>query len=58
MLKLGDKIEYDKTTSDWFAKRPKYTVTTVTQCEFCGLFYKPSLGHKCNGRENMKEDMQ
>lgn len=41
------KIKYDKKTSEWFRKHVG-TETTVCQCDKCGLFYKPSLGHKCN----------
>ena len=41
------KIELDATTKAWFEQQPKRTVTTLLKCEKCGLFYKPSLGHKC-----------
>lgn len=37
---------YDKATEEWFSKRPGQE-STVEQCDQCGLFYKPSLGHKC-----------
>lgn len=39
------KIKYDKETSKWFEKHIGCQ-TTVSQCNQCGLFYKPSLGHK------------
>ena len=37
---------YDKETEKWFKNHPD-AQTTVMQCDKCGLFYKPSLGHKC-----------
>ena len=37
---------YDKATEEWFSKRPGQE-STVGQCVECGLYYKPSLGHKC-----------
>ena len=40
------KINYDKATRDWLNKNIG-SQTTVCLCEKCGLFYKPSLGHKC-----------
>lgn len=39
-------VEYDKETNDWFKQHP-LSETTVTCCPDCGLFYKPSLGHRC-----------
>lgn len=36
----------DKATEKWFKERPGIE-TTVMQCDKCGLFYKPSLGHNC-----------
>lgn len=41
------KVELDATTKKWFAKMPSWERTTVAQCKKCGLWYKPSLGHKC-----------
>ena len=41
--------DFDKETREWFVSRP-YTETTVMQCQVCGLWYKPSLGHKCKGK--------
>ncbi len=43
---MYEKIKYDMTTSEWFKKHPLQE-TTVTECKKCGLYYKPSLGHKC-----------
>ena len=45
-LKVGDKIQTDKATDEWFKRHPGAR-TTVTQCKKCGLWYKPILGHKC-----------
>ncbi len=45
-MKKGDVLHYDYETQKWLRQHPGYC-TTVTQCEDCGLFYKPSLGHKC-----------
>lgn len=42
-------IKYDKVTRDWFDKHPE-AITTVACCEKCGLYYKPTLGHKCKKR--------
>ena len=39
-------MKYDRRTREWFANHILET-TTVEQCEECGLFYKPSLGHEC-----------
>lgn len=43
--------KFDAETRKWFDKFPiterAYIETTVVQCDNCGLFYKPSLGHKC-----------
>lgn len=40
------KILYDNATKKWFGNHIGRE-TTVCRCEKCGLFYKPSLGHKC-----------
>lgn len=40
------KVKFDKETQRWFEKNPAQQ-TTVRMCEKCGLFFKPSLGHKC-----------
>lgn len=40
------EVKYDKKTREWFYKHAGCE-TTVCKCEKCGLFYKPSLGHKC-----------
>lgn len=44
---------YDKTTEEWFSKRPGQE-STVEQCDQCGLYYKPSLGHKCKVKAGEK----
>lgn len=41
-------IKYDSETQKWFDKQLPNQQTTVVMCEKCGLFYKPSLGHKCD----------
>lgn len=46
-MKVGDKIQVDEPTKKWMEERPDYFQTTVRKCEKCGLYYKPSLGHKC-----------
>ena len=46
-----EKIKIDKATKKWFKSQPIGTVTTLAKCEKCGLFYKPSLGHKCKLKE-------
>lgn len=40
------KVKYDAATTRWFKKHPD-AQTTVIQCEQCGLYYKPNLGHVC-----------
>ena len=40
------KINYDKDTKKWLDNHIGQQ-TTVRMCDKCGLFYKPSLGHKC-----------
>ena len=37
---------YDQETEKWFQSHLT-AETTVMQCDRCGLFFKPSLGHKC-----------
>lgn len=44
--KVGDIIQMDKTTKEWF-KKNRGSCTTVTQCPKCKLWYKPDLGHDC-----------
>lgn len=41
-----ERAKFDKATRDWFKKNWS-AQTTVMRCEHCGLYYKPSLGHKC-----------
>lgn len=41
---------YDRATKAWFNSHICQQ-TTVCRCEKCGLFYKPSLGHKCKAKE-------
>lgn len=46
IIKPGTKIQCDKATDEWFKQHPGAR-TTVAPCDKCGLWYKPSLGHKC-----------
>ena len=39
-------VKYDRVTRAWFNKHPD-AQTTVMCCEYCGLWYKPILGHTC-----------
>ena len=41
-----ERVKFDAETSKWFKKNWS-AQTTVMKCEDCGLYYKPSLGHKC-----------
>lgn len=41
-----ERATFDAETRKWFKTRP-WAQTTVMKCEQCGLYYKPSLGHKC-----------
>ena len=41
----GYRAEFDADTQAWFDKNPD-AQTTVMQCERCGLYYKPTLGHR------------
>ena len=51
------KVVYDGPTKKWFRKGQNWNVeTTVMRCAVCGLFYKPSLGHKCPKDRKGKED--
>lgn len=45
------KINYDKATKKWLNNHIGQQ-TTVIMCDKCGLFYKPSLGHKCKEMES------
>lgn len=46
MKKTNENIIFDGETEKWFT-RNFFNQTTVMKCEKCGLFFKPSLGHKC-----------
>lgn len=46
------RVRYDYVTEKWFKKNPM-NQTTVMQCEACGLYFKPSLGHRCK-KKNTK----
>lgn len=44
-------VKYDRATKAWFSSHIGQQ-TTVCKCEKCGLFFKPSLGHKCKAKES------
>ena len=47
VFKFNTRLQiFDSATREWFDQHPD-AQTTVTHCEKCGLFYKPSLEHKC-----------
>lgn len=46
MKKKQETVKFDSETQKWF-KSHLCAQTTVMQCCNCGLYYKPSLGHKC-----------
>lgn len=39
-------IKFDSVSEKWF-KEHRFAETTLMRCKDCGLYYKPSLGHKC-----------
>lgn len=45
-----EAIGYDERTREWFRKNID-SETTVIRCEKCRLFYKPSIGHECQQKE-------
>ena len=47
-------MKYDSKTEKWF-KMHMNAQTTVIKCEKCGLFYKPSLGHKCKKERGVEQ---
>ena len=40
------KVKYDKETKKWLSQHPDVE-TTVWKCKYCGLYFKPTLGHTC-----------
>lgn len=44
-------VKYDRATKAWFNSHIGQQ-TTVCKCEKCGLFFKPSLGHKCKAKRS------
>ena len=40
-----ERVAFDAATRAWF-RNNLGAQTTVMRCERCGLYYKPSLGHK------------
>lgn len=45
-----ERVELDQETSEWFKRHPGVQ-STVAQCPKCGLYYKPSLGHRVKNCE-------
>lgn len=43
---MTERVQFDAETRKWF-KNNLGAQTTVMKCERCGLYYKPSLRHKC-----------
>jgi hypothetical protein len=41
-----ERVQFDAETRKWF-KSNLFAQTTVMKCECCGLYFKPSLGHRC-----------
>ena len=41
---------YDRDTKRYFDMHPNEQ-TTVVRCDVCGKYYKPSLEHKCNKKQ-------
>lgn len=50
-----ERVELDPDTKEWFKRRPGIQ-TTVAQCPKCGLYYKPSLGHKTRNCKKPEEE--
>ena len=40
-------MKFDKATEEYMKNKPSWYVTTMVKCKKCELFYKASLGHKC-----------
>jgi hypothetical protein len=53
MKEKQEVARFDDATRKWFVKHIG-AQTTVTQCEKCGLWYKPILGHKCKMKGEQK----
>lgn len=49
------KVKVDNRTKKWCKEHPD-SQTTMRKCEKCGLYYKPSLGHKCKEMENEQKE--
>lgn len=45
-VKILDRSNCDAATAAWIDQHPG-VATTLGKCTCCGLYYKPSLGHKC-----------
>lgn len=43
----SERVKFDPETRKWFAQHLD-AQTTVMKCERCGLYFKPSLGHKAS----------
>lgn len=45
---MENERRLDPVTEKFFRNKPKWYRTTLAQCEKCGQYYKPDLGHKCH----------
>lgn len=52
---MKEIVRYDAITAEWFLSRGDVQ-TTVCRCDVCGLYYKPSLGHKCKQKKKAVSD--
>lgn len=51
-MKVGSNmLKFDNKTKEWFRNNVDRQ-TTLVRCSKCGLWYKPSLGHKCSNKRN------
>lgn len=49
------RVRLDSETEKWSKAHPDH-VFTAMQCKDCGLFYKPSLGHRCEKEVKHEKD--
>lgn len=50
---MNENIKFDDATDEWFELHHD-TPTTLVRCSECGLFYKASLGHNCEYKQEEK----
>ena len=49
-VKKLERVDCDPQTAEWIDQHVGVQ-TTLDKCKNCGLYYKPTLGHKCKMRE-------